>query len=122
MKELLRGRLSKFKQVLYFSVLNSLRILSGISKNNCQKCKSSHRERIIQITDNADRRNAGYPCCHQHLRSIGDDSLDKTGKCVEDTGCFPTVEVELFSNIFSDGTGGDNGYGIVGRTKVGDTY
>ena len=49
-----------------------------------QYCADTHQKWIVQIADNRDRRDGGQPGSHEHLRSIGDDPLNKTREGIQD--------------------------------------
>ena len=57
---------------------------------------------------------------HQHLCSVGDESLGEAREGVEQRGTFARVELILLSYSLCNASYGDDGYGVVGRTNVDD--
>ena len=99
-----------------------LRISPRITEQDSEQCTSSHRKRIIKVTDDTDRGDIGKSRRNQHLRSIRNNSLYQAGECIEDAGGFSAVEMKLLGNILGYRPCCDNGDGVVGSTQIGNAY
>ena len=97
-------------------------ILLRISEQNGQQGKSSHAEGIVQVADDVQRRDGGQPGSNEHLCAVGDEALRQAREGIEYAGRLAAVQVEALGNVAGNGTGGDDGDGVVGRTEVGDAH
>ena len=73
---------------------------------------------IIQIGDDAGRIDLRQSCSHQNLCAIGQQSLDATGKRIENACAFATVQSETVADFLRDVSHGEDGDGVVGRTDI----
>lgn len=104
------------------SPLPLLRELPRVAEEDTQQGHPTKHHRIIQVSDNVERRKSGQLCRNQHLRPVRNDSLHHTREGVQQTGTLALVDPEALGNVRSQRTDGNDGNRIVGRTEVGHTH
>ena len=75
----------------------------------------SQNQGVIQVFHDLQGGDLGDSRGHQHLGTVGNDSLYQAGEGVQDAGAAPGRNVEAVADVLGNRTRRDNGDGVVRR-------
>ena len=83
-----------------------------------QEYSTGQKEGIVETGDNAETGDAGQCGGDEQLCTVGDNPLGDAGEGIQQRSAVARFNAVFFADGFGDGTGHDDGYGIVGGGDV----
>ena len=100
----------------------SSRIFLRPTGQNTEHRHDQDTDRIIQVFDDGNRGDGRQFCCHEHLGTVWDNSLNHTRESIKNTGTLTLVHTIFGGDVVGQRTYRNDGNGIVGRTDIGNAH